>query len=107
MVDATDRLLRDGLRETQLLLEGVGEEWWASKMRGELCGTANPSTILSWFGGMGSLNDLMLCRANGHLFDAEDEVELNGRLRALTSRMFELARRAVGNGERNDRGSKR
>lgn len=48
--------------------------------------------FLSAFGGMGSLNDLVLCPANGHTLDASQIAPLNDRLNHLLSQSWSLAR---------------
>ena len=87
--------LRQDLDAAAGLLSSVGETFWSAKLRDmaervwerpRLVGQ-----IESWFGGMGSLNDVYLCRHNGHKVTEEEEVPINGRLRAVLGRIFKNA----------------
>lgn len=48
--------------------------------------------FLQAFGGMGSINDLVLHPLNGHRLTEQETTQANERLRALLSRAWELAR---------------
>lgn len=85
----SNRSLVSALQETSFLLRGVAAHFWAEKIDRllEACGH-EPSSweaqkILSWYGGMGSFNDLMISTVNGHNVREEDEEELNERLAML------------------------
>jgi hypothetical protein len=88
-----DRTLRDVLQETVSFLERVGETGWASEIRKELQreGAIPPNVVLSWFGSMGSLNDLTIMAANGHKVRVEDERVANAQLNTLIGKIYELA----------------
>ena len=105
--DVQERLGRlDGLlAELSELLESVGEtDWltWAQRSRARLRARDESSIrgILGVFAGMGSLNDLVLHRLNGHTVAEEDHAAVNTRLRDLTSGVWEeaVALRAAGYG---------
>jgi len=65
------------------LLTTVGERNWvghfAAHRNGQTAG------FRSIFGGMGSFNDLVICRANNHLVEADQEPLANQLLRSLSS----------------------
>ena len=39
--------------------------------------------LINSFGGMGSLNDVYICKQNGHKIDIEDEIRVNEKVRSL------------------------
>jgi hypothetical protein len=47
--------------------------------------------LLTAFDGMGSFNDLYLCKANGHAISENEEFEVNANLNRLSSRLYDLA----------------
>ena len=49
--------------------------------------------ILSWYGGMGSFNDLIIYQINGEKRDKEDRGEINERLRRLQETIYLSARK--------------
>jgi hypothetical protein len=67
------------IAECSGFLASVGENHW-SRILGEfVASSSTPPTerqiriILSWYGGMGSFSDLLLCTANGHTLRIEEE----------------------------------
>lgn len=86
----TEESLRTVMGEVVQLLDGAAERHWATTIR-EAQHALDPNQILRWFGGMGSLNDLILSRVNGHNVDREDESRANERLAVLQADMFRLA----------------
>jgi hypothetical protein len=84
------------LESLAALLRRYGEAAWASKIeddallvrRGDSGGAAR---FLSYFGAMGSLNDLWLCEANGHPMSAADENAANASLDEAKGKAFKLA----------------
>jgi hypothetical protein len=46
--------------------------------------------MLSAFGGMGSINDLVLHPMNGHKVDVNEVSTVNGRLNSLLERIYAL-----------------
>jgi hypothetical protein len=85
--------LAKALEDTLELLDSVGEPFWASKVRGAL-GSIDLDQILSWYGGMGSFNDLFIATINGHRLKRGQESVTNARLAELRSQVYELATRA-------------
>lgn len=79
-----------------VLLRQYGVERWASWVEsdrnrlqaGDFGGIRH---LLSAFGGMGSLGDLMLHPANGHPLSLAEADRVNTRLQDLTSRAYSLA----------------
>lgn len=44
--------------------------------------------ILSWYGGMGSFNDLVISEYNDHLVESRDEDKLNDELSHLRNQIY-------------------
>ena len=88
--------LRRTLSDTYDLLSAVGEKFWASKIQlvlaQETFNFSTKSTIDSWYGGMGSFNDLIICRINGHKIESKDESYINNRLNFLRSNIHNLSK---------------
>jgi hypothetical protein len=77
-------------------LRASGESFWSQRIEDDLHfikqGDAyGANRFLTYFGGMGSLNDLVLCPENGHKVAAADVSRLNDEVRHLLSRAYELA----------------
>ncbi|HEY1692702.1 MAG TPA: hypothetical protein VGG39_11105 [Polyangiaceae bacterium] len=89
-----ERDLGEALKETLALLDGVRETFWASKIRGALQ-SGDLDEILSWYGGMGSFNDLLIATANGHQVSREQEPAKNAQLRQLQTQIYERTRRLM------------
>jgi hypothetical protein len=83
--------VRDLLLEVNDLLESVGETWWSEKAK-KMARRDDPSFssdwVLSWFGGMGSFSDLLLCRTNGHSGTEEELSAKNVQLGLLRSQLY-------------------
>jgi hypothetical protein len=80
------------LREVEIKLREHNETHWATQIAGCLASVERSDAyglqrFLSLFGGMGSLNDVLLV-ADGRLLHEE-----NDRLRALLSRAYDAGRR--------------
>ena len=65
--------LKKHLQDCYQLLNDSGENFWKLKIKKMIFLLEKdtnyqhvPDEILSWFGGMGSFNDLILCKENGH-----------------------------------------
>jgi hypothetical protein len=84
--------LRERLEDTMTLLNDVAEPFWSSKIRTALVGAIDPAEVLSWFGGMGSFNDLFVAAVNGHQVRREHETTVNKRLDVLRTEIHELAK---------------
>lgn len=83
----------------EALLRSVGETFWSGKIQSALKKGGNSidiyllEEILSWYGGMGSFNDLIISRYNDHLVADKDEENLNDELNRLRSQMYQEAMR--------------
>lgn len=81
----------------EALLRKLGEIFWADKINHILKkGNANLDIysiekIISWYGGMGSFNDLIISVYNDHSVAAEDEAMINERLSAIRSKIYQEA----------------
>ena len=81
----------------ETLLRSVGEKFWADKIKrtldkgGESLDFYLLEEIISWYGGMGSLNDLIICEINGHLLKEKDEKTLNDEFNRVSSAIYEEA----------------
>ncbi len=88
--------LVDALVETVALLRRYDVSWWADWLdrdrvhvqRGDAYGLDH---ILQAFGGMGSLNDVVIHPVNGNPIAAEDVGPVNRRLGELTSQIYAAA----------------
>jgi len=74
-----------------------GEDRWANVIEDDLFflrkGDAyGARRFLTYFGGMGSLNDLILCPENGHKVAKAEVSRVNDEIEALLSRAYDLAR---------------
>ena len=90
-----ERLL-ENLDEIATLLRNHGEtHWlrWAMTCRSELAthDAAAFDDVLGAFGGMGSLNDLLILAVNGHAVEREDESAVNDRLDDLRNAIWDDA----------------
>ncbi|WP_202805926.1 DUF6966 domain-containing protein, partial [Actinopolymorpha alba] len=84
-VEARASRLANLLDEAVGLLEKHGESHWASwlatsRRRIAAGDTYGLDHLLSAFGGMGSLNDLLVLRVNGHEINEAQEGAVNTRL---------------------------
>jgi len=90
--------LIQSLTECELLLRSVGESFWAGKINVVLKqANGNPNKIrldeiLSWHGGMGSFNDLMISKYNKHLTEGKDEKQLNEALNTISDNIYREAK---------------
>ena len=83
----------------EALLQTVGETFWTDKIKrilrkgkdGEAIDIQLVEEIISWYGGMGSFNDLMISECNGHLVNSDDENKLNDELNKLRGAIYEEA----------------
>jgi hypothetical protein len=86
LIDQAEQLLRKHHEDTwaNWLAEG------ASRIRDQdLRGIDH---ILLGFGGMGSFNDVYICPTNHHHIEERNVAKVNGKLRALSAKIYALAR---------------
>lgn len=85
----------DILIKIQKLLSSVNEFFWANKINKILNKKSIDSIIkieiLSWFGGMGSLNDLVISKINGHSVSPETEEKINMELNKMRIELYNCA----------------
>lgn len=86
------------LKNCQDLLDRVDEQFWSGKIAAVLdvadksSLTSNQAKeVASWFGGIGSFNDLMISAVNDHSVDPADEPRLNDKLERLRESIYECA----------------
>jgi hypothetical protein len=79
----------------ETLLRSVGENFWANKINAVLqkgegsIGIYGLEEILSWYGGMGSFNDLIISKYNDYLIEVINEEKLNDELNRLRSKIYQ------------------
>jgi len=83
----------DLLVESKSLLEKCEERHWSEKINEVIKKINNGSDfhekeIRSWFGSMGSINDLYLTKHNGHKIEPDQEDVVNARFRKLLDKLF-------------------
>ncbi len=89
--------LQKQLSETVSLLETVEEVYWAeklSKIEAKINRHKNTcwlKELLSYFGGMGSFNDLVISNVNGHKLYNKSENELNWQLNQYRQKIYQFA----------------
>jgi hypothetical protein len=77
------------------LCRKVEELYWADKIKrvlqknGENADAYLLSEIISWYGGMGSFNDLIISKYNGHQVNGVEEDKLNDELSRLRSAIYQ------------------
>ena len=89
--DSREAALRLLLKQASLLLNEVEEPFWSSRIDKALV-SVDAHEVLSWFGGMGSFNDLVIANVNGHRVKPSQEPQVNARLDALRSQLYQLAK---------------
>lgn len=92
-VDDLLRLLADAVK----LLEGSGEEHWAASLRHDLDRLTRGDGyavdhLLNGYGGMGSINDVVISPHNGHGASEDDGEVATARLRTLLSTIYDNAK---------------
>jgi len=83
------------LDSCEALLRSVHEDFWANKIIGIKQKVDNNVDIYileeieSWYGGMGSFNDLIISNYNGHLIEEKYEKELNDELNKVRNQIYQ------------------
>jgi hypothetical protein len=90
------------LEQMAAVLARCGETIWSQKIASDLSllqkgDNYGAERFLTYFGGMGSINDVWLCRMNGHSVPKERESETNEEFHALREHAWKLARAVVAN----------
>ena len=78
------------------VLRRYGENKWAARLEEDLFfirkrDAYGAKRFRTHFGGMGSLQDLIVCPENGHAIAPENVANVNGELTTLLSKAYELA----------------
>lgn len=83
------------LKECEALLRGVEEKFWADTLLDIIIGwdtkpvNVTLDKILSMYGGMGSINDLIISRHNGHAVDCTTEEKVNNNFNKLRAALYD------------------
>ncbi|MDY0829415.1 hypothetical protein SK224_09800 [Microbacterium sp. BG28] len=86
-----DTSLERSLRELDALLASVGETFWAqwaARAADRIAAGGDPGDVRGVFGGMGSVNDLVIHPANGHSVTDDQIAAVNRRLDELRERIY-------------------
>jgi hypothetical protein len=94
--------LASTLEQLRDLLRRHDQDFWAKQIdddiyfvrQNELYGVER---FLTYFGGMGSLNDVVITQARGRQLDPAEQRSVNDQLRALLSRSWRDAKMLLGN----------
>lgn len=83
------------LDSCESLLRSVHEDFWSDKINSLKQKVDNNvdiyilEEIKSWYGGMGSFNDLIISNYNGHLIEEKYEKELNDELNKMRNQIYQ------------------
>jgi len=82
------------LEETSSLLISADEKYWSAKVQSAIQLLPEKpmraiSEVESWYGGMGSFNDLLISSLNGHSLGTISEHEANAKLAMLRGKLFQ------------------
>ena len=86
-----DNLIKS-LVEFRSILAHVNEAFWIKKIDNVLKRKIDLNScieILSWYGGMNSLNDLIICKENGHTLKDEYEDDINKKIEISLDIIYE------------------
>ncbi|QFT54454.1 hypothetical protein [Microbulbifer sp. THAF38] len=81
--------LDEAIKSFNELLSKYGVKGWKLS---EVRTASSARNVLSKFGGMGSINDIYICAANGHNIKPEHEMQANTELHELLERIYELCK---------------
>jgi hypothetical protein len=95
--DAAYASLLRALDEAVILLNRFNESLWSGRLADDRAKIANGDRyaldhVLQAFGGMGSFNDLVIHRINGHDIDDREVRAVNDRLSALRTAIWSGAK---------------
>ncbi len=85
------------LQSIYILLDSICEDFWSEKVKKlaekdvKKFSSRDIEEVLSWFGGMGSINDLLISHYNGHDVTQENENKKNDELDFLRDAIYEQA----------------
>jgi hypothetical protein len=86
------------IQEASILLLTHGKKSWADRLRIDAQRIRSfdfygVEHMLSAFGGMGSINDLVFSPTNGHIIEEKDVASANEKFRNLLGRIGEIAKK--------------
>jgi Domain of unknown function (DUF6966) len=90
--------LTPAMTRCKSLLQSVGETFWSQKIerflsvRTRELSADDAREVMTWFGGMGSFNDLMISAVNDHDVKPEDEGRYNRDLDHLRDMIYSEAK---------------
>jgi len=91
-VSSIEQSLRQTLADAASFLDSIGETFWSSRLRRAAeRAVLDVAEVMSWYGGMGSFNDLFIAGVNGHRVSPEAEGAANDKLDAFRERIYSLA----------------
>ena len=99
-MDARVVALTEALAKMVRILKANGESHWSTVIEDDLNlmrkgGTSGAERFLAHFGGMGSLNDVWLCKENGNVVEKSRETRANREFDEAKGRAWNLARAIV------------
>ena len=77
--------LNQEIEELNNILKYHGERNWKVPTVWSKSGASN---VVRMYGGMGSINDLYICKMNGHNISEDRESEVNEKVRGLLSNIY-------------------
>ena len=78
--------LNSDIEALNSLFTKYGEKRWKLN---RVSSDQSARNIINSFGGMGSLNDIYICKINGHKIEKSEEAEVNEKIRNLLSSIHE------------------
>jgi len=90
--------LAQAMTRCKSLLQSIGETFWSQKIESFLSAHTGKLSaddareVMTWFGGMGSFNDLMISSLNDHDVKPEDEDRYNRELDHLRDMIYSEAK---------------
>lgn len=80
------------LSDFSKFLKQYEEKFWSGKVDALIADHNNNSIaeIESWYGGMGSLNDLILSSVNGHKVNPTEEDSVNEKLDTFREQIYDI-----------------
>ena len=77
-----------GLNDKIELLNSIFSKHGVKYKMPKVHGNRQASEILSMYGGVGSINDIFICKANGHNIEINNETEVNEQVVNLLSSIY-------------------
>ncbi len=104
----SEQKLISAIKECASILEQTGKEFWAKKLRAASNVDPPPvREILSWFGGMGSLTDVVVWTEFPKLVHSDEERQINAKINELQDLIYEEATELAREAEKRDRDARK